>query len=115
MQVYAIAAYVEGEAARREFGIRNRGGFFTGDSGVGEYCDAALDGSCSKLLVLQLLRDVSGETFVSVCFFTPDSYQPVQCLHIRIVVYASLVCEMFTALLVLTHAGTMLATGWGPW
>lgn len=66
VQVYALAAYVEGATARREFGIRQRGGFFTEDSSTGEYCDAALDGACSKLLVLQLLRDVSGDTFVQV-------------------------------------------------
>lgn len=66
LQVYAVAAYVEGATARREFGIRKRGGFFTEDSSTGEYCDAALDGACSKLLVLQLLRDVSGDTFVQV-------------------------------------------------
>lgn len=68
LQVYAIAAYVEGAVARREFGIRNRGGFFTEESGTGDYCDAALDGACSKLLVLQLVRDVSGDTFVEVGF-----------------------------------------------
>jgi hypothetical protein len=72
--VYAIAAYVEGEKAVREFGIRQRGGFFTAESTAGEYCDAILDAACGKLLVLQLVRDVSGEQFVEVS----------ACMHIRL-------------------------------
>ena len=65
-QVYAVAAYVEGAKAQREFGVRQRGGFFEAGSGTGEYCDAVLDAACGKLLVLQLVRDVSGAQFVEV-------------------------------------------------
>lgn len=78
--MYALAAYVEGAKARREFGIRKRGGFITADSGTEEYCDAAIDGSCSKLLVLQLLRDVPGEAFVQVPACTMAYIQ--RCLHV---------------------------------
>jgi hypothetical protein len=66
MQVYAIAAYIEGAKAKREFGVRQRGGFFDADSDEGVYCDAILDAACSKLLVLQLVRDVTGAQFVEV-------------------------------------------------
>ena len=31
LQVYAVAMYVEAEAAANELGIRNRGGFFQGN------------------------------------------------------------------------------------
>ena len=31
LQVYAVALYVEAEAAANELGIRHRGGFFQGD------------------------------------------------------------------------------------
>lgn len=66
LQVYAVAAYIEGAKAEREFGVRQRGGFFDADSGIGDYCDAILDAACSKLLVLQLVRDISGTQFVEV-------------------------------------------------
>ena len=65
MQVYAISLYVEGLKASRELGIRNRGTLFEG-GGSGEYCDALLEGTFSKMLVLQLVRDIEGETFVEV-------------------------------------------------
>eukprot|EP01025_Chloroclados_australasicus_P017060 TRINITY_DN1869_c0_g1_i9.p1 TRINITY_DN1869_c0_g1~~TRINITY_DN1869_c0_g1_i9.p1 ORF type:complete len:311 (-),score=31.30 TRINITY_DN1869_c0_g1_i9:320-1135(-) len=62
-KVYAVAAYVEGAKATNEFGIRSRGGFFD-DAVASEYCDAIMDGSFSKMLVIQLVRDVDGATFV---------------------------------------------------
>jgi hypothetical protein len=65
LQVYAIAAYVEGKKATHEFGIRSRGGFFD-NSGTSEYADAILDAACSKLLVVHLVRDIEGTTFADV-------------------------------------------------
>lgn len=65
-----MAGYVEGGKAEREFGVRQRGGFFEGASGPGDYCEAVLDAACGKLLVLQLVRDVTGAQFVEVrCVF----------------------------------------------
>ena len=63
--MYAIAGYVEGKKATHEFGMRARGGFFN-SADVSEYADAVLDAACSKLLVIQLARDIGGDQFVEV-------------------------------------------------
>ncbi|KAI8471992.1 MAG: chalcone isomerase [Monoraphidium minutum] len=60
VQVYSVAAYVEGERCAKELGIRGRGGFFEGD---GDYCAALLDGAFGKALVFKLLRDITGQQF----------------------------------------------------
>jgi hypothetical protein len=86
VQVYALAAYIEGDKAKREFGLRQRGGFFDADSGISDYCDAILDAACSKLLVLQLVRDITGAQFVEVCvarlsFLRLFVYRPTTNMH----------------------------------
>lgn len=45
-----MGAYVEGERAAKELGIRARGGFFEND---GDYCAALLDGAFGKALVVR--------------------------------------------------------------
>ncbi|KAK9865812.1 hypothetical protein WJX84_006743 [Apatococcus fuscideae] len=62
VKVYAITLYVEADKAARELGVRKRGGFFQ-DAGTEEYADAIVDGAFSKLLQVQLVRNVDGETF----------------------------------------------------
>ena len=61
VNVYAVALYVEAEKAARELGIRDRGGFFDNDD---DFCSALVDGAFGKALVIQLVRDVGGATFV---------------------------------------------------
>ena len=51
-QVYSIAAYVEGDRAAKELGVRSRGGFFEG-GGDGDYCAALLDGAFGKAIVVR--------------------------------------------------------------
>lgn len=64
VKVYAVAMYVEAEAAANELGIRNRGGFFQGNSDD-DYNQALTDGAFSKLLQVQLVRKIEGEQFFS--------------------------------------------------
>ena len=66
-QVYAITLYVEGGRAARELGVRKRGGFFQ-DAGTEEYADALVDGAFSKLIQVQLVRNVDGDTFFGVSY-----------------------------------------------
>ena len=63
--MYAITLYVEGGRAARELGVRKRGGFFQ-DAGTEEYADALVDGAFSKLIQVQLVRNVDGDTFFGV-------------------------------------------------
>lgn len=65
VQVYAIACYIEGAKAAKEFGIRARGGFFQ-DAGISDYADAVLDAACGKVIAMRLVRDVEGEPFIAV-------------------------------------------------
>ena len=69
-QVYAITLYVEADKAARELGVRKRGGFFQ-DAGTEGYADAIVDGAFSKLLQVQLVRNVDGETFFGVSWQPP--------------------------------------------
>lgn len=62
VKVYAVAMYVEAEAAGRELGVRHRGGFFQ-DNSNDDYVLALTDGAFNKLLQIQLVRKVEGEQF----------------------------------------------------
>lgn len=58
--VYSVGLYVEAERCARELGIRYRGGFFESDQ---DYCDAIVDGAFTKVLQIDLVRDVEGQQF----------------------------------------------------
>lgn len=60
IQVYVVGLYVEAEKAAKELGLRQRGGFFGADA---DYATALLDGAFGKTLVVELLRDVTGQQF----------------------------------------------------
>lgn len=62
VKVYAVALFVEAEAAARELGVRHRGGFFSDDSND-DYNQALTDGAFSKLLQVQLVRKIEGDQF----------------------------------------------------
>ena len=63
--MYAVALYVEVEKAARELAIRDRGGFFA-DASDEDYSTAVMDGAFDKLLQVQLVRTVDGQTFFEV-------------------------------------------------
>lgn len=60
VKVYAAALYVEAEKAAHELGVRSRGGFFDTDD---DYAQALADGAFVKMLQVQLVRKIDGETF----------------------------------------------------
>ena len=64
-QVYAVTLYVEAERAAKELGIRSRGGFFNSAS-PDDYATALSDGAFSKVLQVQLVRNVEGQQFYEV-------------------------------------------------
>jgi len=51
---------VEGKPAARELGLRSRGGFLQSDD---DFASALTDGAFAKVVVMRLLRDVTGEQF----------------------------------------------------
>jgi len=64
VKVYACAVYVDGAKARRELGVRARGGLFDDPEGsearASALCEALLEGAFGKALALELVRNVDG-------------------------------------------------------
>lgn len=60
VNIYSVALFVEAEKCARELGIRYRGGFFESDQ---DFCDAITDGAFTKVLEIDLVRDVEGTQF----------------------------------------------------